>query len=229
MNGDTFVGLSAAQSATQYYRNNLLPLTALGTVETIFTMAADTASTGVNAFVQVPLATDIRGSQAPIDANSNQAVLLGNLGRPGQDYRGARPYFNSNSLNGRPLVLQSSGYFTTSAVDSATGHAFNLYQATAANGSQLTTKSTVFQGLSSATLAAGNYNYLLIATLIWDSVSQSLTGFAEGVVGGTYTSRTAITGITVTTPTNLFFFPSVKFNTGAANTVTPEEFNISQQ
>jgi hypothetical protein len=229
MNSDTFAGLSGVLTGNPTYRNNLLPLTGLGTTETVVNMATDSSlTTGVAAFVRAPLQTDIIGSNAPLDQNENGSSMGGNLGRPGQDYRGARPYFNSNSFNGRPFCLQASGYFTTSAVDSATAHAINLYQATAANGAQLTTKNTIFSALSSATLAAGSYNYLIQVNLVWDAVSHLLNGWAEATVGGTYTVRTALTPITIASPTDLFFFQSVKFNTGAANTITPVELNLSQ-
>ena len=229
MNSDSFAGLTGLLPGNPTYRNNLLPQTGMGTTETLISMATDTSlTTGVAAFVRVPLQTDIIGSNSPLDANENNAGMGGNLGRPGQDYRGARPYFNSNSFNGRPIVLQASGYFTTSAAAGGTGHALNFYQATAANGAQLTTKSTVFSASTGTALAAGNYNYLIQVNLIWDAVSQSLGGWAEGIVGGNYTARTAITPITVASPTNLFFFSSVKFNSGAANTITPVELNLSQ-
>jgi hypothetical protein len=228
MNSDTFAGLSGVLTGNPTYRNNLLPLTGLGTTETLVNMATDSSlTTGVAAFVRAPLQTDIIGGNAPLDQNENGSSIGGNLGRPGQDYRGARPYFNSNSFNGRPIILQASGYFT-SATTTTTAHQINLYQATAANGAQLTTKNTIFSALSSATLAAGNYNYLIQVSLIWDAVSGKLNGWAEANVGGTYTARTALTPITVASPTDLFFFQSVKFFNGAANTITPVELNISQ-
>jgi hypothetical protein len=219
MNSDT---LASIQTGTGK-RSQLLPLTALGTAETIFTMGTDTGS--ANAFVSVPLQTGVVGSSNPLDPNGNASILGGGLGRQWGAVPGTgRPYYNSSSFDCRPFLVTLSGRFTTSAVDSATGHAINLYQNTsAALGGNL-----LFSGITSATLAAGNYSFFLQATLIWDSVSQTLSGESFSVVGGGASARGAIAPISVTSPGNLLFVASTKFNTGAANTITPVEFSISQ-
>lgn len=221
MNSDSF-GVASGGSG----RSQITPLTGLGTTETLFTVQTDTGTTPLS--LLVPQQSALVGSNSPLDPNSNSAVSLGNLGRPGQDYRGSRPYFTAAYFDGRPFTVQFSGKFTTSAIDSVTGHAINIYQTAAANGAQLSTKSTVFSAPSSATLAAGNYSFLINCTLIYDSVSQTLTGEGWSIVGGQYTARSIIGPIaSVTSVANLFFFPSVKFNTGAANTITPIEFSLS--
>jgi hypothetical protein len=216
MNSDTF---SRIQNGTK--RNNLLALTGLGTAETIFTMGTDTGS--ANAFVSAPLQTAIVGAASPLDPNANPAVTGGNLGRPGSGYRGSAPYFNSSSFDCIPFVVSLSGRFTSSTVDATTAHAITLYQnTTAALGGH-----AVVSGLSSVTLAAGNYSFLLQALLLWDSVSGTVTGESLYNVAGTY-ARGVIAPFAVASPAALLFVASAKFNTGAANTITPVEFSISQ-
>lgn len=218
MNSDSFSSL-VYNGTTQ--RGTLQGLTSLGTTESIFQMATDTGT--ANAYVSVPLQSGVVGSKNPLDINANPAVLSGNAGRPG-GYRGAAPYFTTASFDCHPFVVSLAGRFTSSAVDSTTGHAFNLYQNTsAALGGNL-----IIGATSSATLAAGNYPFFIQATLMWDSVSHLLVGETVGVVAGQYTGRTAITPISVTSLANLIFVGSSKFNTGAANTVTPLEFTLSQ-
>lgn len=214
MNADT---LARIQAGTK--RSNLLPLTGLAAAETIFTMATDTGS--ANAFVSVPLQTNVVGSAGPLDPNANASVLSGNLGRPGS-YRGAAPYFNSASFDCLPFQVSVSGRFTSSAV-SAAGQAFNLYQNTSA---VVAGGHSLVHGLSGLTLAAGSYSFLLQATLVWDSVSQTLSGESFFVVGGA-SARAAIAPFAVTSPANLLFVASADFDSGTTNTVTPIEFAIS--
>jgi hypothetical protein len=215
MNSDTFARIQAGTK-----RNNLLALTGLGTAETIFTMGTDTGS--ANAFVSAPLQTGVVGASSPLDPNANPAVTGGNLGRPGIGYRGAAPYFNSGSFDCVPFVVSLSGRFTSSTV-AAAAHSIKLYQnTTAALGGH-----AVVSGISGATLAAGNYSFLLQAILLWDSVSGTVTGESLYNVAGTY-ARGVIAPFAVASPAALLFVASATFNSGATNTITPVEFSISQ-
>lgn len=218
MNSDTFQSFQGGVG-----RNALLSQSALGTAETLFTMGTDTGS--ATAFLQIPTQTSILGSNAPLDPNANAALTADQFGRAGQ-YRGqARPYFNSGSFDGRAFRARVSGKFTTSAVDAATGHAIKLYTNTTA---VLGGASLILSAPSSATLAAGSYNWIIEFTGLWDSVSQRLTGEAWGFVADTYTSRTSVNITGIASITANVFIASVKFNTGAANVITPVEFAIEQ-
>lgn len=219
MNSDTFSGFVAGTK-----RNTLQALTGLGTSETIFTTGADAGS--VNSFVAVPLQTSIVGANAPVDQNANQSFSYDNLGML-TDYRGGRgrPYFNSGSFDGHPFLVRIGGRFVTVAGAGGTGHAFNLKQNTTA---VLAGANSVISASSNNALAAGSYNFLIEAELFWDSVSQNIIGEAWGNVAGTYTARTAVSITGVTSVSALLFVASVKFNSGATNTVTPTEFCISQ-
>ena len=219
MNSDTFVGYVAGTK-----RNTLLAQSGIGTAETILTMGADTAP--VNAFVSIPQQTAVVGAGNSVDQNANSSFLYDTLGMM-TDYRGGRgrPYFNSGSFNAHPFLIRICGTFTSSALDNTTGHAFNLKQNSTA---VLAGANSVISAVSTTTLAAGSYNFLIESELIWDSVSQNLTGEAWGVVAGNYTARTSVNIAGVTSISSLLFISSAKFNTGAANVVSPTEFCISQ-
>lgn len=209
-------------------RNNLTALTGLGTAQTIFTMNADNG-TPVNAFVSVPLGTEIYGANSPLDPNANN-TFSANVGGMMTDYRNMRgvPYFTSATFSGRPFNIQMSGLATTSA--SSNNITITLAQNTTA---VLASANNLIAATAVATsiLAAGSYSWMVQATCIWDSVGQVLNGIVQAVVGnasaGVHT-QAAFNNISVTTLAGLLFIGSVTFAAGAANTVTPVEFSISQ-
>lgn len=93
--------------------------------------------------------------------------------------------------------------------------------------------------LANATKASGSVtatalNFWLEVELIWDSVSQTLSGVASGVVGGLLLAPTVITAQQVVNPStgvlpSFNFIPSFAFSTAnAANTVTVTEFLIER-
>lgn len=217
MNTDSFAALQTGSG-----RNNLLSQTGVGTAETIFTMGTDTGT--ANAFVTIPSGTGVIGSNNPLDPNASAASLSGNVGRP-NTYRGSRPYFSTSSFNGRAFVINLSGAYTTSAAAGGTGHIIKLYQ----NSSAALGGNALLTLTSSTSEAAGNWNFQAQATLLWDSTSQKLAGYASGYIGETYKTGAIVGPVTgLTSIASLLFVASVTFASGAANVITPVEFSISQ-
>lgn len=96
----------------------------------------------------------------------------------------------------------------------------------------LGTASTVGSSVASVTgtAFAGASNFTLEATLIWDSVSGKLNGYALASINGA-NSAIATTSVQsgITSATALSFVPQFTFGTAnAANTVTVTEFVIDR-
>ena len=236
-NSDTFTG--AVYSPSQK-RNNFAPITGIASAtETVFQVVTD-SGTNVPYWTQLPLQTANVGASTPLDINENPAVLSGNLGRPGQDYRGARPYFSSSSFDGHPFIIQLQGSFSVAHVCTA-APTITLYQNTAAQAA-IGTNAALLSGANViatipgyASAVAGTYNFLTQSTLCWDSTSTYLGGESWGVVNGSnstntiYTARAGLaTPISVASYTNLVFFATFKFTSATyTGTITPTEFSIS--
>jgi hypothetical protein len=236
-NSDTFSG--AVYSPSQK-RGNFAPITGIASAaETVFQVVTD-SGTNVPYSVSLPLQTSVVGSSSPLDINENPAVLSGNLGRPGQDYRGARPYFSSSSFDGHPFTLQLQGRFTLAHVCTA-APTITLYQNTAAQAA-IGTNTALLSGANViatipgyASAAAGSSNFLVQSTLCWDSTTGYLGGESWGVVNGAnstntiYTARGGLaTPISIAAYSDLVFFATFKFTSaGYTGTVTPTEFSIS--
>lgn len=219
MNSDTFAGLQGGTG-----RNALIAVTGVGTTETLVTMGTDTVGTTVTATIGVPSQTAIIGDSSPLDPNVNAALLKDQYGRAGNYIGQSRPYFTSGSFDGRGFRLRFVSKFVTSAAAGGAAHAFNIYW-----GSTVTAANKVAAGLTGTALAAGTYNVIVEVTCLWDSASQVLTGEYWANTGANYVSRTGLTNTaSPTTYTALSFCASYKFNSGAANTVTPVEFSIEQ-
>ncbi|MCU1301722.1 MAG: hypothetical protein JWQ87_2006 [Candidatus Sulfotelmatobacter sp.] len=219
MNSDTFAGLQGGTG-----RNALIAVTGVGTTETLVVMGTDTASTNATAVVGVPSQAAIIGNSAPLDPNVNPALLKDQYGRAGNYIGQVRPYFTSGSFDARGFRLRFVAKFTSSAAAGGTAHAFNLYW-----GNSITANNKIAAGLSTTALAGGNYAVIVEATCLWESVGQVLVGEYWAITGANYVSRTGLTNsASPTTYTALSFCASYKFNSGAANTVTPIEFSIEQ-
>jgi hypothetical protein len=124
-----------------------------------------------------------------------------------------------------------SGYVTTTQSSTVV---FKLYLgASATIGSN-----TVLASTTSATVATTTVPFRFTVTLNYDSVSGKLTGTYSGIIGGTLTALTALTGAPVSASANnagtnlgtpvLSFTLTVTFGTGAtANTVNLKDFGIN--
>ena len=240
-NSDSF---STAVSGTK--RGNFATvagITSASTSSGVFQVVTD-SGTNLPFIVAVPTQGQVLGTNPPIDFNANASVLNGNLGRPGSDYRGSRPYFSSSSFDGHPFTLQCQGRFTVATATTSVAPTVTVYQTTAAaaatalaagisgNATLVGAGNSIGTAVGTTASTAGSYGFLFQATLFWDSTVQLLSGESVGLVTGpagtVYTQRAIITGISVTAYTNLNFFASLQF-TGASSVVgvTPTEFTLS--
>lgn len=227
MNFDTVLALQGTGLATPP-RNVLATRTGLATAETLLTMGAD-SGTNVTAFLPFVGQTDIVGASNPSDPNANASILQDNLGGKSASQRGAsRPYFNSDSFNGRGFRVRLSGRFVSSAASN--GILFKIYQNTKANG-PVTGGAGVIGSIATGNTIGNAVTGSFIAefTAMWDSVSNNMFG-AEAwcAAAGVYATRAAgnATPFTVTAPlSNSLLFASVTFTTGAANAITPIELS----
>lgn len=214
MNSNTVVGL---QGGTK--RNNLLVQTGLATAATILTMGTD-AGTSVNAFINIPNQTTTQGAISPMGPNVNQALLDGGF-TVSTNPALPQPPFNTSSFDGRPFrVRVTGGAVAGSSSNTITVAILQNTSAVLAAGNTIASFAA-----GGAALAAGNYNFDLNATCIWDSVSQKLVAIPGGAVAGTVVTNTATTATGVALP-GTFLVASITFAAGAANTVTPIEFSI---
>lgn len=93
------------------------------------------------------------------------------------------------------------------------------------------TTGTLLKTVVSQSLTSLNTNFFLDTTLIWDSVSQTLTGSGSGVAGsGTAASGTVSNApLAVATAASLSFVAAATTSAaGAGNTVTVTEFSIEK-
>ena len=245
MNSDTF-GSTVYNSSFPTRRGYFATqsgITSASTSNGVFQVNTDS---GVNSqlFASVPSQTAVIGSNTGIDINANPAVLNGNLGRPGAAYRGERPYFSSTSFDGHPFLLQVEGQYTIATASTSAAPTITIYQCTAAaqataiaaglsgNAALVTASHSLVAVAGTTVSTAGTYGFLAQATLFWNSGSQLLSGEPWGIhagpAGTTYSSRAAITGVSVTAYTDLNFFAVLSY-TGATSVVslTPTEFSLS--
>ena len=205
------------------------------------------SGTNLPFFASLPLQTSVIGSSAPFDVNANAAVQVGNLGRPGADYRGARPYFSSTSFDGHPFTLQIQGRYTVGTAAVTAAPTITVYQVTASNmatalaaglsgnAALVSAAKSVFSVAGTTTAATGTYNFMASATMFWDSTSAIVGGEFWGLHYGpaynstpTYTTRAYTTGLSVSAYSDINFFATLSF-TGATSVVgvTPTEFSLS--
>jgi hypothetical protein len=243
-NSDSF---SSAVSGTT--RNKLATVSAITSASASSGVLQVVTDSGTNLqyFASIPLQTSAIGSKSPIDINSNAAVLAGDFGRPGQDYRGAAPFFSSSSFDGHPFVIQLQGRYTVGTLAVTAAPTITVYQATAAqmatalaaglsgNAALVSAAKSVFTVAGATTAATGTYEFLTNATLFWDSTAAIVGGEYWGIHYGpaynttpTYTTRSYATGLSVSAYSDLNFFATLSF-TGATSVVgvTPTEFSIS--
>lgn len=242
MNSDTFPGMIRSDYASTHpFAPAVLTLTS--TTDTTVKFANTTGA----AIVAVPLQGAILGSSTPSDPNANPAVLVGS-GRPGAGYRGAPPYFNSGSFDGRPFTVTANfKAHLVCAAGGATVWTPKLWNGTSSTpGSNNAILATT--GLSVPLSHTADLNCTIQATLMWDSNSITLGGevwsvincfdsTASAIITAVYNSRGAIAtlsaGSTVAitnTPACLNFLTSVVNATTAptSSATTLTELALSQ-
>lgn len=230
-NSDTFLGFKAGYGAAGTLgsatgRGFLIQSAGLTTTEQVFQIGTDTVGTNAAAFLQIPTQSAIIGASNPIDPNANASVLLDNTGGKSGSSRGAsRPYYQTDSFNGRIFILRANGLITLSTASTGTGIQIALYQST--NGA--TSANSIIKAVSATTVASRSDNFGVVANLMWDPTSQRINGWAEATVMGTYTIRTTVTIAGMTNIASLGFVGSILFSTATGGTVTPIEFSIDQQ
>jgi hypothetical protein len=133
------------------------------------------------------------------------------------------------TYDGHPFTVRVAGKAFVAGTGTFTAFLKLGTSATPGNNTVLANATKV-----SGSVTAAAINFWLEAEFMWDSVSQSLTGVASGVVGGLLLAQTVITALPVlnpnaTTPATLNFIPSFTFSAAnAANTVTVTEFLIER-
>ena len=245
MNSDSFSSTVYNPTFTTR-RNYFATQSAITTASTSNGLFQVNTDSGVNLpfFASVPLQTGNVGSRTPNDINANPAVLTGDFGRPGQDYRGAAPFFSSSSFDGHPFTLQVQGQYTIATASTSAAPTVTIYQCSAAtmatalaaglsgNAALVAASSSVIAVPGTAISTVGTYAFYVNATLFWDSNTQKLSGEPWGVhtgpAGTVYTTRTSLTGLTVAAYSALNFFGVLSY-TGATSVVgcTPTEFSLS--
>ena len=221
-NSDSFQVLRSDYPSGHAFQ--LQSLTGATTSEQLFLMGG--AQTAV---IAVPSQSAIFGSFAPVDPNANNSFSIDELGGIG-GFRGlrGRPYFNSGSFDGRAIRIRAMGkYNNQAATTNAQTVTFKITQGTAVSSSK------VIASVSSGTnLASGPANFIVEATILWDSAMQVIAGeFWGNVTNGTtntYTSRTGLSNlVSAAAYTNLQFVASVVFGTSSANsTANLVEFSM---
>ncbi len=236
MNSDVFAVLR-----TDFPSGHPFQLPPAGNTVSTTTLTQYNLANGAVAIVSVPSQTAILGSATPLNPNANAALSADVLGMDG-DSRGlvGRPYFISTAFDlGRPHRLRAIGTVVVGATQTAHVLGINVYQGTTSGGNAIYPVSTnatssAGVGTSAAGVTAGSYNFIIEATMLWDSSSQKLvTAEVWSTVCGTYSSRGAAGAATSTgsiTPYtalqyNLAFVWGVS---NAANNVTVTEFSLER-
>lgn len=223
MNANTISGFIGGTKRGQ------IPSQTLATVtETAIPINTDAGTTAV--VIAVPLQTAVLGSSTSLGPNGNGAILVppGGAGYAVPDAINA-PYFNSASFDlSRPFNVRLIG-IAASAVGSANGPTFKLYQGTSAS----VLGGTAFASQAIASATATNIRFYLNVACYWDSTSQVLAGVLSGnyTVAGVTTAiaNTALTSVTtLATPAALSFVPSVTWGNAVGGTLTLAEISIEQ-
>lgn len=220
MNFNSFTGLVGGT------KRNQIPLQTLAaTTETAFVVNTD-SGTPTTAFLAIPRGNGIAGSGNPLNPDTNAALLQQNPSGLVIPRGISRPEFNSTSFDGRPFRIRLYGVGTAVAAGS-NNPTITLYQGTSTTlGSD---QSLVAQAFTVAT--GGSFNFLIQATMLWDSTSQLLAGFVESNLGfgsGTYTANAKTTVRTVTSLANMSFLASTTWGAANGGTIQLNEFSIER-
>lgn len=226
MNFNSFTGLVGGTG-----RNQIALQTLAATTETAFVINTDTANTTATALVSVPAGGGIAGSVAPLNPDSNAALLQQNTSFTIP--RGiARPEFNSTSFDGRPFKVRLFGTGVAVA-NGAASVTIKLYSGTST--SVVGTAGNVMASTGAvATVAGGAYNFYVEATLIWDSGTQLLDGYyttsANFGAASTFVAPTKAntTPLAVTSVANLKFLATATWGNAVGGTCQVKEFSLER-
>jgi len=192
-------------------RNQIPVVTVTTASETNIPIATDSGVNGV-AVISVPQQTAVVGANTPFSPNANPAIIGFGSQAYGPIEGGQAPFYNSGSFDGRPFKIRLAGTVTSATAASQT-ILFTLYLGTSKSGTALKA-TTAFTGVATA----GTYPFYLDATVIWDSVSQTVNGYIGSDIGNTLVANAAFTQATGVTLANLNF--NFSFTTAQAGSVS---------
>lgn len=171
-------------------------------------------------------------------ANTNTIAALYNL--PAQTINATTETALTNTVNG----VTSTAVLSMPPNANVDGHSFRVRligKATGGTGATLTLKfylgtSTSGTGIanftvSSAAIPTTGGNFAVAVELVWDSVSQTVTGIKSGQTNGTITTAASLNanGASIASAAGLQFVASATFGAAlSTNTVSVEEFTIEQ-
>lgn len=171
-------------------------------------------------------------------ANTN--AITGLFSLPSQTINASTETLLTNTVNG----VTSTAVLAMPAQANVDSHSFRVRligKATGGTGATLTLKfylgtSTAGTGIanftvSGAAIPVGGGNFSVFTELVWDSVSQTVTGFKNGQVNGTLTTQASLNanGASVASAAALSFVASAQFGAAlATNSITIEEFSLEQ-
>jgi len=233
-NMNTIVALTnfnPTPSNTTTERNILQPIAVSTTTETVFTVGTNVVSTYSPAVISVPVQTSIVGSGTGITVGSNPALLVNQYGAYSSIPNNlGRPYFTSDSFNGRAFKVRAQGTFTSGVASNDIQ--IKLYLGTSATVLSDLAITSISTGTGGA-FGAVSGHFLLETVLIWDITTGKVDGLiSDGIIGvsgvaGTLGTQAAVTQVAAAAATNLNFVCSAKWNAGnAGNTVSLTEFAI---
>jgi hypothetical protein len=206
-NANTIVGFIGGAG-----RNQIPVVTVTTASETNIPVVTDSGTNGV-AVLSIPQQGAIVGATTPISQNANPAIIGQGSQAYGPIEGGQAPFYNSGSFDGRPFRIRLSGSVTSATAASQT-ILFTLYLGTSKSGTALKA-TTAFTGVATA----GTYPFFLDATLLWDSVSQTVNGTLSSNISNTPVAAAALstqgTGVTLA---NLNF--NYSFTTAVAGSVS---------
>lgn len=220
MNADTIVAFFGGTG-----RNQIASQTLASVTETEFKVNTDDA-TGAIAVLALPLQTAKLGSGNPIDVEVNASQLSGLGGGVRPWMQAGRPYFNSDSFEGRPFRVSISGVATPA---SDAGNTLNiiLYMGATKAGTAIAQTGAVPEA---STVVARDF--ILQADLIWSASTGKLNGqfwfFLDGTSGTQYTTWAAATESAPAAASDVKFCASATWGNAVGGVVSVKEFSISK-
>jgi hypothetical protein len=214
-------------------RNEMAALT--GDLRTAAVPAAintNTVGTTAQALLSIPLQTDIIGSSHPRSIDANGALLGPAYGRAyGTPYGSNAPYFNSASFDGIPFKVRIAGGCTTTT---KAGQTLQIILALG-SGVLVGANTILAQTTAYACATAGRVAFSLVAELIWDSLTQYVSGrFSSEMAYSIGPTRAVISDVVVTNQAAAAAASNLVFQayalTGQTDTVTLQfnEFSLEQ-
>lgn len=216
-------------------RNQIPALTLASTTATAFSVNTDTGTTV--AALAVPTGSSPVGSRNPQDSNANASIISQSGREYGNPLGTNRPFYTTASFDGKPFKVRLVGT-GTAAANAGNTLTLSLYQGTSAT---LASDHVVAATAAVATASAASLNFVVEATLLWDSTLQSLAGsynyvvnfngtLATGALPVATTAQASLltTPVAVTTAAGLSFLPAVTWGNAVGGTIQITEFSIEQ-